>query len=82
MIRPSGTEPLADQSFSTIPTRLFGMYRTPNSSLTTTSPISPATRYRAPVIPAGVAWAKRGAISTTIAVNTMQLLGAETGSSP
>ena len=43
MIRPVGTEPRADQSFSTTPTRLFGMYRTPESTTSenppTTSPI-------------------------------------------
>jgi hypothetical protein len=32
MIRPSGTDPFVDQSFSTIPTRLLAMWRKPASS--------------------------------------------------
>ena len=35
---PLGTEPRADQSFSTMPTRLFGMYRTPESTTSEACP--------------------------------------------
>src|SRR5687768_9990820 len=48
MIPPSGTEPLADQSFSTTPTQLFGMNRSANqvriSSAKKTTPTPIATK--------------------------------------
>ena len=44
MIRPVGTDPRADHSFSTIPTRLFGMYRTPESTTSETPPTTSTTK--------------------------------------
>ena len=44
VIRPSGTDPRADHSFSTIPTRLFGMYRIPESTTSEAPPTASTTK--------------------------------------
>src|SRR5271165_1374061 len=48
MIPPSGTEPLIDHSFSTMPTRLLAMYRRPVSSHSTTTPTTRHTIQKMP----------------------------------
>ena len=57
MIRPSGTDPLGDQSFSTTPTRLFGMYRIPESTTAATTAPSNPTAGKTSQSP-GKAWAQ------------------------